>query len=149
MDQTDKKILNIIQTEFPIKSRPFLEVAERTGIDEEEVIQRVKNLKSKGLIRRFGGVFDSKKLGFETTLVAAKVEPARVDEVAKRINEYPGVTHNYLRDDYFNLWFTVVAKSKEEIQDILEEMRLLSGVEKLIYLPAEKLYKIGLNLILE
>ncbi len=146
MDEMDRRILNIIQVEFPISSRPFLEIAERVKISEDEVLKRVKMLKEKGFIRRLGGVFDSKKLGFESTLVALRVQPEKIEEVAEKINVYSEVTHNYERDDYFNLWFTLVAGDIEEIEEILDNIKEFSGVEKLLNLPALKLYKIGLNL---
>lgn len=149
MDQIDKKILNTIQSELPLKSRPFLEVGNKININENEVIERVKNLREKGFIRRLGGVFDSKKLGFESTLVALRVEADKIEEVAKKINGYKGVTHNYERDDYFNLWFTLVGSDKEEIKKTLEEIENFEGVEKLLNLPAVKVFKIGLNLSLK
>lgn len=146
MDEMDKRILNIIQAELPVDNRPFLKIAGQVGITEDEVIDRLKKLKEKGFIRRIGGVFDSNRLGFESTLVALRVKPGRIKEVAEKINAYRGVTHNYERDDYFNLWFTLVAGDKEEIQKILSRINEFSEVEKLLNLPALKLYKIGLNL---
>jgi DNA-binding Lrp family transcriptional regulator len=99
MDNTDKKLLDIIQDEFPLTSEPYREIASLLGVSEEEVILRLRKLKDKGIIRRIGAIFDSKKLGYCSTLCAMKVPAQRVDEVAQIVNEYPGVTHNYLRSE--------------------------------------------------
>ena len=146
MDEVDKDILNTIQTDLPIDSRPFLKVADKIGISEDEVIDRVKNLKDRGYIRRLGGVFDSNKLGFKSTLVALRVTPGRIEEVAEKVSSYKGVTHNYQREDYFNLWFTLVSKDESELNSILDEIESFDGVEKLLDLPALRVFKIGLNL---
>ncbi len=146
MDDLDKKILNYLQKDFPITSRPYLKIASKLNLDEDEVIARVKRLKEDNYIRRIGGVFDSKNLGFETTLVALRVNPGKVEKVASYINKYKGVTHNYEREDYFNLWFTIVAGNQMEIEEVLSEVKKIDGVEKLLNLPALKLYKIGMKL---
>ncbi|UMZ73209.1 AsnC family transcriptional regulator [Natranaerofaba carboxydovora] len=146
MDEVDKDILNTIQAEFPIDSRPFLKVADKIGISEGEVIERIKSLKDRGYIRRIGGVFDSNKLGFKSTLVALRVTPGKLEEVARKVSSYKGVTHNYQREDYFNLWFTLVAEDENKLNSILDEIESFDGVEKLLDLPALRVFKIGLNL---
>ena len=149
IEQRDKELLNQLQESFPLCPRPFAELGKRLGISEEEALQRVKRLKKEGYIRRLGGVFDSPSLGFYSTLVAAKVTPDHLEEVAAYVNGFPGVTHNYQRDHVLNLWFTVTARSEEEVNGVLNEIRSLNGVENLLKLPAEKVYKIGLNLAMK
>lgn len=141
----DKALLNILQTGLPIASRPFAELAEQLGVDENTVIERLDYLKEHGLIRRIGAFFDSNSLGYVGTLAAAKVEKEYVEEVAEAINDYEGVTHNYERDGSFNLWFTLIVPTIETQQRILEEIRNLKGVSSLISLPAVKKYKVSVQ----
>lgn len=141
----DKALLNILQTGLPIASRPFAELAERLGVGEDAVIERLEYLKEHGFIRRIGAFFDSTSLGYVGTLAAAKVEEDYVEEVAKAINAYEGVTHNYERDGSFNLWFTLLVPTIEIQQGILEEIRNLKGVSSLINLPADKKYKVSVQ----
>lgn len=146
MDNLDRQILDTIQSRFPITKEPFRELAGSLEISESEVISRIKRLKKEGIIRRLGAIFDSKKLGYASTLVAMRVPEDRLEEVAKAINEFPGVTHNYARDHAYNLWFTLVARSAEEIERILEKIKRRTGVTDVLSLPAIKLFKIGVEL---
>ncbi|ACB84712.1 AsnC family transcriptional regulator [Natranaerobius thermophilus] len=145
LDELDKKILNTIQRGFPIEKRPYKKLAQEVNSNEEEVFQRVQDMRESGFIRRLGGVFDTKKLGFKTTLIALKVDQANIDEVAGRINEYQGVTHNYKREHDFNLWFTLAASGEDELDRQLKEISQLPGVKRMLKLPALKLFKIGVN----
>ena len=142
MDDTDRKILNRIQSNFPIASRPYLAIAEELDLDESEVIHRLLRLKKNGIIRRIGGNFFPEKLGFVSTLCAAKVPDDKIDAFAEVVNRYPGVTHNYQRDNSFNIWFTFIASSMEEIEENLQEISRHTGVEEIINLPATKVLKI-------
>ena len=142
MDDTDRKILNRIQSNFPISSRPYLAIAEELDLDESEVIHRLLRLKKNGIIRRIGGNFFPEKLGFVSTLCAAKVPDDKIDAFAEAVNRYPGVTHNYQRDNSFNIWFTFIASSMEEIEENLQEISRHTGVEEIINLPATKVFKI-------
>lgn len=142
MDQVDRKILNIVQANFPIVERPFQVLAEQVGMSEEEVLKRTSDLIDSGVIRQIGPVFDSQKLGYKSTLVAMAVPPAQLDEVAQIVNRYPEVTHNYGREDTYNLWFTLIAPSQERIEEILREMREKTGITKILNLPAQRLFKI-------
>ena len=142
MDDTDRKILNRIQSNFPIASRPYLAIAEELDLDESEVIHRLLRLKKNGIIRRIGGNFFPEKLGFVSTLCAAKVPDDKIDAFAEVVNRYPGVTHNYQRDNSFNIWFTFIASSMEEIEENLQEISRHTGVEEIINLPATKVFKI-------
>jgi DNA-binding Lrp family transcriptional regulator len=142
IDEIDRAILNRIQSDFPITTRPYLSIAENLDLSEENVIKRLKRLKKKGIIRRIGGNFAPEKLGFVSTLCAAKVPQDKIDSFARAVNRYPGVTHNYRRDNKYNIWFTFIAQSMNEIKDNLEDISRKTGVKGIINLPATKMYKI-------
>jgi len=142
MDEADKAILNRIQSGFPITSRPFLTIAQELDLDENEVIRRVKRLKERGIIRRIGGNFVPGKLGFVSTLCAARVPEEKIEKFSETVNRYPGVTHNYRRDHEFNIWFTFIAESMEQIEIYLKEIASETGVAEILNLPATKVYKI-------
>jgi DNA-binding Lrp family transcriptional regulator len=145
VDNIDRQLLNIIQRGFPICSRPYQQLAEELGTSEEEVIEKIAKLKEEGIIRRLGGIFDSKKLGYKSTLCAIKVPKEKMPEVTDAINSYKGVTHNYLREHYYNMWFTLIAPSAEAIEEILAEMRRETGIDDIINLPAVNFFKINVN----
>ncbi len=145
LTKLDKKILNIIQKDFPLAAYPFREIASAVGSTEEEVLFRVKEMRKKGVIRRLGGVFDSRKLGFISTLVVLQVAPHKLEEVGNKISSFEEVTHNYQRNNSFNLWFTLTAETEEKLRERLEAIQRLPGVEKLRNLPAERLFKIEVH----
>jgi len=149
IDDIDKKLLTLIQRKFPISSTPYLEIASTLGISETEVINRLADLKAKGIIRRIGAIFDSKKLGYHSTLCAMKVPEDRIDEVANIANRYPGVTHNYLRTDEYNMWFTLIAKSQKELERIIGEIKDISQIADFINLPAIDMFKIHVHFKLD
>jgi DNA-binding Lrp family transcriptional regulator len=122
MDDTDRTILNRIQSDFPITSRPYLTIAGDLGLSENDVIKRLAGLKESKIIRRIGANFVPEKLGFVSTLCAAKVEENKIDLFASIVNQYHGVTHNYQRDSEFNIWFTFIAPSMGEIEENLEKI---------------------------
>ena len=142
MDKIDKSILNRIQADFPITSRPFKSIAETLNLTEQEVINRIQQLKQTGIIRRIGGNFVPEKLGFVSTLCAAKVPEDKIKAFARAVNRYPGVTHNYQRDNEFNIWFTFIAPSMEEIEQNLKDISEETGVTEILNLPATRVYKI-------
>lgn len=143
LDETDKKILNRIQSDFPITERSYLAIANDLGLDENLVIDRVRALKSSGIIRRIGGNFGPEKLGYCSTLCAAQVPEDKIDEFAVVVNSYPGVTHNYLREHpLYNVWFTFIEPTREIIETNLKEISEKTGVEKIINLPATMVFKI-------
>jgi DNA-binding Lrp family transcriptional regulator len=145
----DKALLNIIQTNLPLDHRPFAVLAERLGTDEATVIERLRALKEDGYIRRIGPFFDSIKLGYVGTLVAAEVKPDCIPAVAAVVNTYPGVTHNYEREDRFNLWFTLLSPDMSVQAEILEHVGSLPGVENILSLPATKKFKVSVQFTLE
>lgn len=141
-DDMDKEILNRIQSDFPITPRPFLAIAEDLGLSEEAVIECVTRLKETGIIRRIGGNFVPGKLGFVSTLCAAKVPEDKIDAFAGLVNQFPGVTHNYQRDDAFNIWFTFIAPSMTEIEENLKIISRTTGITDILNLPATNVFKI-------
>ena len=142
LDDTDRKILNHIQSDFPITSRPYRSIANDLGLTEKDVINRITRLKKSGIIRRIGGNFFPEKLGFVSTLCAAKVPEDKIETFAQAVNRYPGVTHNYQRDNTFNIWFTFIAPSMEEIEEKLKEISRKTGIKDIINLPAIDVFKI-------
>jgi len=142
LDDIDKAIINRIQSEFPIASRPYLEVANELELTEKEVLDRVGRLKKDGIIRRIGGNFVPGKLGFVSTLCAARVPADKIEDFAEIVNRYPGVTHNYLRDNPYNVWFTFISPSMDEIETNLKKIAEESGVSDILNLPATKVFKI-------
>jgi siroheme decarboxylase len=148
MDTLDRKILDIIQTRFPIASRPYAEVGREVGLTEAETLARVRALKEKGVIRRIGANFQSSRLGWRSTLCAAKVPPERIDEFVAEVNRHPGVTHNYLRKHDYNVWFTFIGPSWEAVTSTLAGITAKTGIE-ILNLPAEKTYKIKVDFPME
>jgi len=142
MDDVDRAILNRIQSDFPIAARPYLSIAREFGLSENELLARLRRLKKRGFIRRIGGNFVPEKLGFVSTLCAARVPAEHVDAFAEVVNRYAGVTHNYQRDNDFNIWFTFIAPSMDEISRNLENISRETGVPTILNLPATKVFKI-------
>ena len=142
LDDIDRSILNQIQSDFPITPRPYRSVAEELGLTEDEVLARIRRLKKSGIIRRIGGNFTPEKLGFVSTLCAAKVPEEKISQFAQVVNRYPGVTHNYRRANKYNIWFTFIAPSMEEISASLEQIAVETGVTEILNLPATRVFKI-------
>lgn len=149
MEHKATKLLNIIQDNFPLESRPFLTLANKFNMTEEEVIELIKQYKEKGYIRRLGGVFDSKNLGYKSTLCAMEVPEDRIEEVAHIVNNYLGVTHNYLRDHSYNMWFTLTAQSMDRIESIIDEIKYKTDIDNVITLTSTNTFKIKVNFNIE
>lgn len=141
MDLIDAKILNYLQEGLALSNRPFLDMARELGMAEEAVLARIQVLRDQGLIRRLGGVFDSPRMGMKSTLCAMEVPEERISEVAELVNSYREVTHNYLRNHQYNMWFTVTAPSKEDLERILQEIQTTTGF-MVTSMPVRKRYKI-------
>jgi len=142
MDPIDRALLNRVQSDFPITERPYQSIGKDLNLTEAEVIRRIRRLKEMGIIRRIGGNFVPEKLGFVSTLCAAKVPEDRIEAFSGVVNRYPGVTHNYLRDNPYNLWFTFIAPSAAEIQIRLKEITEMTGIAEILNLPATRVFKI-------
>jgi DNA-binding Lrp family transcriptional regulator len=141
VDELDRKLLKLLQNNLPITPEPYKDLALSLHIDQKEVLYRVKKLKEKGIIRRIGGVFDSRKLGYKSTLCAMSVPRERLREVKEIVNSYPGVTHNYLREHSLNMWFTLIEPSQEKLERTISEISQKTGLP-VRNLPALRLFKI-------
>ncbi|QJT09180.1 siroheme decarboxylase subunit alpha [Oceanidesulfovibrio marinus] len=148
MDSYDKKILDRIQSGFPLAPRPYQVLGDEIGMTEAEVLARVRALRGRGIIRRIGANFQSKKLGFRSTLCAAHVPQEKLESFVDTVNAYVGVTHNYQRDHYYNVWFTFIGPSWDAVCDTLAEISAKTGIE-VLNMPAERLYKIKVEFKME
>ena len=142
MDAVDRKILNILQRNFPLVAEPFKAVAEKVGKSEDDVLARIKRMKQDGIIRRIGAVFDSRKLGFVSTLCAATVPDDKLKAFVEVVNAYPGVTHNYRRQHEYNVWFTFIASSEDDLEKNLAEIRNRTGIVNILDMRASRTFKI-------
>jgi DNA-binding Lrp family transcriptional regulator len=151
LDERDKRLLNLMQGRFPIAPRPYQSVAAEAGIAEEEAIARVQYLLDQRIIRQVTPIFDTRALGYASMLVAAKVDPENPWRAAQVINEHPGVSHNYLRNHEFNIWFTIATEpdSPLGLEGTLEVLGRLAGAESIRQLPTLKLFKIRMDLEME
>ncbi len=144
MDKIDSQILQELQYDFPLSERPYEVIAGRLKISKEEIWNRIQTMLDKGLIRRMGASFDSNKLGFRSTLAAVSVAPELVNRAAEIIGRFYEVTHSYLRNDVFNIWFTLIAIDDNRIENILEQIRKSLSLErsKVLNLPMKRLFKL-------
>jgi DNA-binding Lrp family transcriptional regulator len=151
LDEADKKLLNLLQGSFPLAERPFAEVAQAAALSEAEVLARTQRLLDERIIREITPIFDTRVLGYSSMLVAAKVDPEHPWRAAKIINSHPGVSHNYLRDHEFNLWFTIATEpeSKLGLQGTLDVLQRLTGAQSVRQLPTLRLFKIRMDLEME
>jgi len=144
MDDLDRRILDALQHDFPLSERPFDILAQRLGLDPDLLWRRVEALRKSGVIRRLGASLDSRKLGFHSTLAAVRVRPDLVDQAAEVIGQHPEVTHSYLRDHEFNIWFTIIAPDEEKTDTILGAIRAELSLEPsdILNLPMKRLFKL-------
>lgn len=151
LDDLDRRLLNLMQGSFPIAPRPYAEVARLAGVSEDEVLRRVQRLLDDRIIRQVTPIFDTRALGYSSMLVAAKVDPENPHRAARVINAHPGVSHNYLRNHDFNLWFTIAVEpdSRLGLDGTLEVLAREAGAESLRQLPTLKLFKIRMDLEME
>jgi len=145
LDELDKGILNVIQGEFPLVSRPYLAVAEKAGCSEEEAMRRITEMKKKNVVRQTSAIFDTRALGYKSTLVAMKFTEAALDAGAEVINKHPGVSHNYKREHEYNLWFTLAVPREGNLKRVIDKLHADAGAIDTIILPTLRLYKIGVN----
>jgi DNA-binding Lrp family transcriptional regulator len=146
LDDLDRELLNAVQWDFPLEGRPFAVLAERLGVDEQTVRTRVAKVKESGVLRQLSAIFDTRALGYSSALVAAKVDPERIDAAAAVISEHPGVSHNYKRNHDYNLWYTVAVPPGDSLDEHIDVLHRESGSRVTRTLPTIKLYKIGVKL---
>jgi DNA-binding Lrp family transcriptional regulator len=146
LDEFDKELLNEIQWTFPLVTRPFDAIAKKFDTTSETIKENLKNLKEIGVLRQLSAIFDTRKLGYTSSLVAMEIEHDKLDYVASQINRHPGVSHNYERDHQFNLWFTLAVPPGADLNDELEKFNVLKGIKKVRMLPTLQLFKIGVKL---
>ena len=147
----DKKLLKLIQNDFPLNKRPWKSVGEKLNLEEDEVLSRIKRLYDRGIIRKISPVLNGRKAGFtSSTLVALRVKEEEVQKVARIINEYHNVTHNYQREHEFNIWFTITALNDEELSETLQNIKRIAEIEDddMLDLPTIRLFKIDTRFIL-
>ena len=118
LEALDRELLNAVQWDFPLEPRPFAVLGERLGITEEAVRERVARVKELGVLRQLSAIFDTRALGYHSSLVAARIDPDRVDDAAAVISAHPGVSHNYKRNHAFNLWYTIAVPPDDSLDEI-------------------------------
>ena len=143
MEEIDKKILNILQKEFPLEEQPFLIVGQRCGISEDETINRILKMKEEGIIRRIGAVFDGAKLGRVSTLCASRVPEEKIESFVQIVSANKNVTHNYRRNNEYNIWFTVSAATAKELEAFLADVKEKTGVTDIQDMRAVRTFKIN------
>ena len=143
METLDRKILEIIQDGFPLEERPYAALGRRLGISEEDVFEHVEGLRKSGVIRRLGGVYDSRRLGYISRLCAGVVPEGNLDGFAAAADKIPAITHNYIRSHAYNVWFTVIARSEAEIQETVRGLEAETALHDAHVLSASRLFKIN------
>ena len=146
LGESDKELLNEIQWTFPLVTRPFDAIAKKFDTTPEIIKEKLNNLKEIGVLRQLSAIFDTRKLGYTSSLVAMEIEHDKLEYVASQINRHPGVSHNYERDHQFNLWFTLAVPPGADLDSELEKFNVLKGIKKVRKLPTLQLFKIGVKL---
>jgi DNA-binding Lrp family transcriptional regulator len=148
LDLVDRLILDALQDQFPLAPRPFAILAARINeandlsLTEEEVLERVKSLRERRFVRRMGAIFNHNKLGYQSTLCAARAPDDKIESFARLVNSSRWVTHNYLRNDSLNIWFTFCYKSHQQLIDFFNHLKKESGISDIYEMPSQKIYKI-------
>ena len=146
MDELDKELLNEIQWTFPLVTRPFDAIAKKFDTTPEIVKEHLNHLKEVGILRQLSAIFDTRKLGYTSSLVAMEIEHDKLEYVASQINRHPGVSHNYEREHQFNLWFTLAVPPGSDLKTEIDKFNVLKGIKKVRMLPTLQLFKIGVKL---
>jgi len=141
----DRRILNRLQEDIPFAERPWKVIAGELNIKEELLLKRIAFFKKRGVVRRISAVFSPRKVNFASTLVAVKTTPGNIGRIAKKINSYPEVTHNYRRGGPYDLWFTLVARNNGRITHIIRQLKKNKDIEKISEFPTVKLFKINVK----
>ncbi len=146
MDALDQRLLNELQDRFPLVREPYRELAERTGTTENDIIARLQAMRASGILRQMSPIFDTKALGYTTSLVAMRVPEERLAAAAEIVNAHPGVSHNYRRTHEFNMWFTIAVPPGSSLQAHVDALHRDAGAESTRMLPTLRLFKIGVTL---
>ncbi|HET8720073.1 MAG TPA: Lrp/AsnC family transcriptional regulator [Candidatus Nitrosotenuis sp.] len=146
MDTLDKEILNEIQWSFPLVAEPYKELATKFQISVDDMKKRILRLKADGVLRQLSAIFDTRKLGYKSSLVAMAIQPEKLEYIANQINRHPGVSHNYERNHEYNLWFTLATPPGTDLKTEVDKFAKLDGIKKIRLLPTIKLFKIGVKL---
>ena len=146
MDDFDKEILNEIQWTFPLVVKPYDEMAKKFQVSPEKIKERLLHLKKLGVLRQLSAIFDTRKLGYKSSLVAMDIEPEKLEYVASQINRHPGVSHNYERNHQYNLWFTLAVPPGSDLKTEVDKFQKISGIRSVRMLPTIQLFKIGVKL---
>ena len=146
MDIIDRKLLNLIQGPFPLVEQPYLKLGQELDVSEDKVIGRLEKLKQQNVLRQISAIFDTRRLGYKTTLVAMAYEPSALHKGALEINKHPGVSHNYAREgSYYNLWFTLAVPPDHELEATVDVMAKKTGALNVRIMPTIRFFKIGVN----
>ncbi|MFH1777672.1 MAG: Lrp/AsnC family transcriptional regulator [Candidatus Omnitrophota bacterium] len=145
MQNKDIRILNKLQTAYPLVKRPYLKLAKQIGLSERDVFKKISAFRKKKIIRRIGPVFNNEKIGYKTTLIAMKVPAGQVKAASQIINRIPYVSHNYLRDGEYNIWFTISASTQKELKQLIRVICRKTKISDILNLPAEQMFKINTN----
>jgi len=143
MNQKERLILKTLQSDFPCTKSPYKVLARRLGLEEKSLILKIKKLKRQGFIRRIGAVVSSKHLAYKTALIGACIRKRNLSKAINFINRSRCVSHNYLRDSKYNVWFTFSAKTKKQIDDFIHALGRFKGIESILVLPAKAVFKIN------
>ena len=146
LEELDRELLNAVQWDFPLEPRPFAALGDRLGLSEPDVRERVGRVKELGVLRQLSAIFDTRALGYGSSLVAAQIDPDRVDEAAEVISAHPGVSHNYKRNHEYNLWYTIAVPPGDSLEEHVDVLHRASGAHITRRLPTLQLYKIGVKL---
>lgn len=146
LDEKDREIIQLLQNGFPLNPEPYRVIGDKLWIDEYAVISRVVRLLQGGAIRYIGPFFDSRKLGYKGCLAAINVPEERIDEVAAVVNQFPEITHNYLREGTPNMWFTIIARSPERRNEIIDKIKAEAGIDEVLTFASKKYFKVKVDL---
>ena len=145
MDELDGRILQALQNDFPLSQSPYETISDKLGISCEQLMARLQLLKADGTIRRMGASLDSHRFGYKSTLATISVEQDAIERACEVINSYSEITHSYLRNDHFNIWFTVIAPDDERIENVIGEIQSALSLEnsQVLNLPMKRLFKLN------
>jgi DNA-binding Lrp family transcriptional regulator len=145
LEEIDRRLLNLLQMDFPLVARPFAALGEKLSLPEGEVLRRTRRLKAEGFVRQTSAIFDSQALGYRSALAAFQVEEGRLELVATAVNRHPGVSHNYARTHPYNLWFTLTVPARTDPQQEIERLAQENGVTRFLFLPTLRTFKVAVQ----